>query len=71
MILSLTIGCGGWFIHLYTLIRSYWSDNKWVVRVSFNDYHEAIPELFVFSGVIIMMIVTMVVFIVYLIPIFT
>ena len=61
--MSIMLGLGGWTIHLYTLIRSYFSDNKWVVRVSFNECHEAIPELIIFTGVIILMGFTIITFI--------
>jgi hypothetical protein len=57
LLMSMGLGLAGWIIHLYTLILSYFSDTKWSIRVSFNDYHEAIPELIIFSGIIIFMVV--------------
>ena len=56
MVVSLFLGLGGWMIHLYTLILSYFSDKKWTIRVEFNCYHEAIPELIIFSIIIIFII---------------
>lgn len=60
ILLNLFLGLGGWIIHLYTLILSYFSDNKWTIRVNFNDYHEAIPELIIFSGIIIFITITII-----------
>jgi len=55
---AILLGISGWVIHLYTLIRSYWSDEKWTVKVMFNYYHEAKAEIIVFTGVIIYLILT-------------
>ena len=60
LLICLLLGLGGWAIHLYTLILSYFSDKRWTIRVEFNHYNEAISELIVFSGVIIFTIFTII-----------
>ena len=53
IILCLALGLGGWIIHFYTLIRSALADERWCVKVMFNDYHEGIAEIVVFATIII------------------
>jgi len=56
IIFALALGFGGWVIHLYTLLLSYFSDEKWTCRVSFNYYHEAWIEVILFTALCIFFI---------------
>ena len=60
LLLALAFGLGGWILHLYTLILSYYSDPKWKISISFNYYHEAKIELIVFTAVIIITIIAII-----------
>ena len=60
VLLSFAFSLVGWGIHLYTLILSYFSDNKWSIRIEFNCYHEAIPEIVLFTAIILFTIITII-----------
>lgn len=61
LILSITFGLTGWIIHLYTILLSAKSTpEKWSIRVKFNDYHEAIPEVIIMSIIIIINTITLI-----------
>lgn len=53
LIFGITLGLIGWIIHLYTILLASRSTgvDKWHVHVSFNEYHEAIPEVILFSAI--------------------
>ena len=54
MSIGIGLGLAGWLIHLYTLIRSAFSTPKrWTIRILFNEYHEAIPEVIIFTSICI------------------
>lgn len=59
--LCLGFGLGGWIIHLYTLIKSGFSTPKrWVIRIEFNCFKEAIPELIIFTLICILFAYTLI-----------
>lgn len=60
--LSLVWGFVGWIIHLFFILVSYTSKNKWSLEINYNTLKEGYLEIVVISTLIILSLISFIMY---------
>lgn len=56
--LCLGISLSFCILELYTILKAYFSNPKWIIKINYNQYHEGYFEIFLFTSILFLNIYT-------------